>query len=394
METYPVLIILSSLVIFSYLFDILARRTKLPSVLLLLLTGIGIRLIVDSLKQPVFDVFIILPTLGTVGLILIVFEGALGLTYEKKRNRLIRNSFFSALIILLASAAAISCIIHLLTDYPFHACLINAVPFSVISSAIAIPSVSNIAPEKKEFVVYESTFSDIIGIILFNFLLYNEKIDGSSFLWLGLDTLIVIVISSVFCVLLLYIIGRINHPVKFFLILAILILVYSLGRLWHLSTLIIVLAVGLFLNNAAQIKLPIFRKYLLYTSFKDDLQQLHKFSAESAFLVRTFFFVIFGFIISIRDLNDSQMIMYSAVILSVIYILRTLYLRFISRSGMLPELFITPRGLISILLFLTLPQSLRIPGIDTGLLFVVILATSIIMSFGIMLSGKKTHVPS
>ncbi len=394
MKTYLVLIILSCLVIFSYLFDMLARRIKLPSVLLLLLTGIGIRLIVDSLNLPVLDVFIILPTLGTVGLILIVFEGALELKYEKKRNKLIRNSFFSALIILLASAAAISWIIHLLTDYPFHACLINAVPFSVISSAIAIPSVTNIAPEKKEFVVYESTFSDIIGIILFNFLLYNERIDGSSFIWLGLDTLIVIVVSSVFCVLLLYIIGRINHPVKFFLILAILILVYSLGRLWHLSTLIIVLVVGLFLNNAEQIKFPVFRKYLLYPKFKDDLQQLHTFSAESAFLVRTFFFVIFGFIISIRDLNDSQMVLYGAVILSVIYILRGLYLRFISRSGLFPELFITPRGLISILLFLTLPQSLRIPGIDTGLLFVVILATSIIMSFGIMLSGKKTKIPS
>ncbi|MDD5508690.1 MAG: cation:proton antiporter [Bacteroidales bacterium] len=394
MKTYLVLIILSCLVIFSYLFDMLARRTKLPSVLLLLLTGIGIRLIVDSLNLPVLDVFIILPTLGTVGLILIVFEGALELKYEKKRNKLIRNSFFSALIILLASAAAISWIIHLLTDYPFHACLINAVPFSVISSAIAIPSVTNIAPEKKEFVVYESTFSDIIGIILFNFLLYNERIDGSSFIWLGLDTLIVIVVSSVFCVLLLYIIGRINHPVKFFLILAILILVYSLGRLWHLSTLIIVLVVGLFLNNAEQIKFPVFRKYLLYPKFKDDLQQLHTFSAESAFLVRTFFFVIFGFIISIRDLNDSQMVLYGAVILSVIYILRGFYLRFISRSGLFPELFITPRGLISILLFLTLPQSLRIPGIDTGLLFVVILATSIIMSFGIMLSGKKAKIPS
>ncbi|HOW24805.1 MAG TPA: hypothetical protein PK711_03975 [Bacteroidales bacterium] len=392
MEPYPILIILSSLIIFSYLFDIIARKTKFPSVLLLLLTGIAIRIAVDYFQLHTFNLFFILPTLGTVGLILIVFEGALELRYEKKRNRLIRRSFFSALFIMMASAAAISWIIHLLTNYPFHSCLINAVPFSVISSAIAIPSVSGMHPEKKEFVVYESTFSDILGIILFNFLLYNERINGSSFLWLGLDTLLVIVISSVFCVLLLYIIGRINHPVKFFLILAILILVYSIGRLWHLSTLIIVLAVGLFLNNAEQIKLPIFRKFLLYPGFKDDLQQLFKLSAESAFLVRTFFFVIFGFIISIRDLNDSRMVLYSAVILSVIYFLRAVYLKFISRTDLFPELFITPRGLISILLFLTLPQSLRIPGIDTGLLFLIILGSSIIMSLGILFSGKKPRV--
>ncbi len=65
---------------------------------------------------------------------------------------------------------------------------------------------------------------------------------------------------------------------------------------------------------------------------------------------------------------------------------------FISRTDLFPELFITPRGLISILLFLTLPQSLRIPGIDTGLLFLIILGSSIIMSLGILFSGKKPRV--
>ena len=86
------------------------------------------------------------------------------------------------------------------------------------------------------------------------------------------------------------------------------------------------------------------------------------------------------------------MVLYSAVILSVIYFLRAVYLKFISRTDLFPELFITPRGLISILLFLTLPQRLRIPGIDTGLLFLIILGTSIIMSLGILFSGKKPRV--
>ncbi|HNS17010.1 MAG TPA: cation:proton antiporter [Bacteroidales bacterium] len=384
MNTYTILIIISSLIIFSYLFDIIARRTRFPSVLLLLLTGIGLQIIVTAFHLPTIDLFVILPTLGTVGLILIVFEGALELKYEKNRNKLIRRSFLSALIILLASAALIGWIIHLLTDFPYQICFLNAVPFSVISSAIAIPSVSNLEREKKEFVVYESTFSDILGIVLFNFLLINEEINTSSFVWLGLDTLIIVVISSVFCLLLLYIIGRINHPVKFFLILAILILVYSLGRLWHLSTLIIVLALGLFLNNADQIRLPFFRKYFMYPRYREDLLQLHRLSAESAFLVRTFFFVIFGFIISLHELNNWGVARYGLIILAVIYFIRAVYLKCFNRSGLRPELFIIPRGLISILLFLTIPGTFRIPGIDNGLLFLVILATSILMSVGLM----------
>ncbi len=389
METYPILILISSLVVFSYLFDIIARRTKFPSVLLLLLTGIGLQIIVTSMHLPVFRFFAILPALGTVGLILIVFEGALELKYEKKRNKLIRKSLLSALIILLASAALVAWIIQLLTDYPYQVCLLNAVPFSVISSAIAIPSVASLEKEKKEFVVYESTFSDILGIVMFNFLLYNEKINAVSFLWLGLDTLIVAVIASVFCLLLLHIIGRINHPVKFFLILAILVLVYSIGRLWHLSTLIIVLALGLFLNNADQIRLPFFRKFFMYPKFKEDLFQLYRLSAESAFLVRTFFFVIFGFIISLDELNNWGVARYGAIILAVIYMIRAAYLLSFNRTGLRPELFINPRGLISILLFLTIPDTLRIPGIDTGLLFLIILVTSIIMSVGLMTTRKK-----
>ncbi|MBP6979261.1 MAG: cation:proton antiporter [Bacteroidales bacterium] len=389
MSTYTILIILSSLVIFSYLFDIIARRTKFPSVLLLLLTGIGLQIIVTTLRLPDINLFTILPTLGTIGLILIVFEGALELKYERKRHSLIRRSFLSALIILLASSAVIGWIIHLITDFPFQTCLLNAVPFSVISSAIAIPSVSGLETGKKEFVVYESTFSDILGIILFNFLLFNEKINAVSFVWLGLDTLIVLVVSSVFCLLLLYIIGRINHQVKFFLILAILVLVYSIGRAWHLSTLIIVLALGLFMNNAEQIRLPLFRKYFLYPKYKDDLLQLYRLSAESAFLVRTFFFVIFGFIISLDELNNWEVAGYGAIILAVIYLVRAVYLKWVNRSGLKPELFINPRGLISILLFLTIPDTLRIPGIDTGLLFLIILVTSIIMSIGLMTTRRK-----
>ena len=50
MNTYTLLIILCGLVIFSYLFDLIARQTRFPSVLLLLLTGIGIRLVIDYLR--------------------------------------------------------------------------------------------------------------------------------------------------------------------------------------------------------------------------------------------------------------------------------------------------------------------------------------------------------
>jgi hypothetical protein len=58
----------------------------------------------------------------------------------------------------------------------------------------------------------------------------------------------------------------------------------------------------------------------------------------------------------------------------------------------MPELVLIPRGLISVLLFYNLPEKLQLPQIDTGLLFIVILSTSVIMSLG-LLGSRKYKIP-
>lgn len=392
MLTYTMLIILSSLVIFSYLFDMIARRTKLPSVPLLLLLGILIRLVVDYFNLPTFNFLNLLPALGSIGLILIVLEGSLELKWDQEKNKVILKSFLAALFILLATIAVIGYIFRMASGAGWSHCIINAIPYSIISSAIAIPSVANLSAMKKEFVIYESSFSDILGIIAFNFFLYNETIDFSSFVILAWDTILIILVSAIFCLLLLYIIGRLKHQVKFFLILSIIVLVYGAGRILHLPSLIIVLAFGLFLSNADQIRNKIFQKYFIYKGFDYDLTQLYKMSAESAFLVRTFFFVIFGFIIELSVLKDLDTLKIGLYIILIVYFLRSIYLKFIGRIPLLPELFISPRGLISILLFLSIPEKFYIPDATTGLLFLVVLSTSLIMSLGLVSMKSKTLI--
>ncbi len=391
MTTYNILILLSGLVIFSYLFDMISKSTKIPSVLLLLVLGIGLKQIVNYFGFETFDFLKILPTLGTMGLILIVFEGALDLKYDDEKNKLIRKTFFSAVIILLVTAAAITLLLHELTSYSYRLCFINAIPFSIISSAIAIPSVSSISKKHKEFVIYETSFSDISGIILFNFAMSNESYNAKAFVNLGLELVLITIFAAISCLLLLYLIGKINHHIKFFLIISILVLVYAIGQTFHLSALIIVLAFGLFLNNAEEIQIPFFKKYFIYPNLSKDLVQLRQLSAESAFIIRTFFFVIFGFTIIIEQFQDFTLIQYGIFILTAIYLIRFLYLKFVAKESLSPLLFITPRGLISILLFYNLPKELRINGVETGLLFLMILATSVIMSLG-LLGAKKEEL--
>ncbi|AMR31982.1 sodium:proton antiporter [Mucilaginibacter sp. PAMC 26640] len=392
MTTYTTLIILSGLVIFSYLFDLIAGKTKIPSVILLLVLGIGIRLIVDYFGLSKFNFNAILPALGTLGLILIVFEGSLELKYSKSKNAIIKKSFLSALTILLLTAVLVTTGFWYISGESIYKCFINAIPFCVVSSAIAIPSASGMSKDKKEFIIYESSFSDILTVILFNFMLSNNNsINIGSFATLGIELILILVVAAASCLLLLYLIGRLTHHVKSFLIIAILILVYCIGQSQHLSSLIIVLALGLFLNNAGQINFTWFRRHFIYPTLGHDIKQLFQLSAESAFLMRTFFFVIFGYTMDLFQLQNLSVIINGGMVLILIYLVRFLYIKGVLKTSLLPELVLVPRGLISVLLYYNLPAAVKIPNVGTGLLFVVILGTSVIMSLGLLATKRQTR---
>jgi len=387
MSAYDILILLSALVIFSYLFDLFAKRTRLPAVLLLLTVGMGLRLVADRWNVHIPGLGILLPTLGNIGLILIVFEGALDLTYAHSKRPLIRKAFLSALVIMLVTAGAITMLLyHALPGASWSVCLANSIPLSIISSAVAIPSAAGLRTDLKEFVIYESSFSDILGIILFNFLTVNGDLGSAAFGRLGAEIIGVLVMSAGFSMALLWLLGRIKHHVKFFLILAILVLVYAVGKQFHLSSLVVVLAFGIFLANADQLPFAWFRKRFLYADLDRDLGQFHTLARETAFLIRTFFFALFGFSVVIDQLRDRDAVLLCGGLLALTYGVRALFLAAL-RLQVKPLVYLTPRGLISILLFLSLPPQFALPGVGIALLFLFVLATCLIMAMGLLASG-------
>jgi Kef-type K+ transport system membrane component KefB len=393
MSVEIILIILSSLVIFSYLFDLIAKQFKIPSVILLLLSGIGLRYLAAWLELPIVDFEPILPLVGTIGLILIVLEGALELKLEREKSTLIKSSLASAFFILILTTTGIACFYYYMLGADFKTCFLNAAPLGVISSAIAIPSAASLPVARKDFIVYESSLSDIFGIILFNFLLANETIGLASFVQLGWQTILILVLSAVFCLILLYLLKRITHNLKFFLIIAVLVFIYAIGKHYHLPTLVIVLAFGLFLNNLHWIRNAWFMRTFKYDNFYKDLHQLVQLSGESAFIVRTFFFLIFGFTLNVQSLFTLNVLTYGAVVVVIIYVIRIVYQKIFIRTAGMAEFFLSPRGLISILLFFSIPESQKLSGVENGLLFFVILATSLIMTFG-LISVKEKNVPT
>jgi Kef-type K+ transport system membrane component KefB len=109
MDVSSILIVLPLLIIFSYLFDIFARRTKFPSVILLVLTGIIARFISSYYGYDNFQFLdSLVPVLGTIVLILIVLEAALELEIKKEKTEIIVKGFLAAFVILVINIILVS----------------------------------------------------------------------------------------------------------------------------------------------------------------------------------------------------------------------------------------------------------------------------------------------
>jgi Kef-type K+ transport system membrane component KefB len=116
MGIYVTLMVLCGLVIFSYLFDLFAKKTRFPSVVMLLLTGIILSLVTKYFGVSPVDNSRLLAVLGNVGLILIVLEGALEIHFDKGKIGLLRRALLSAITVLLFTTILIAGLLHLLSD--------------------------------------------------------------------------------------------------------------------------------------------------------------------------------------------------------------------------------------------------------------------------------------
>ena len=400
MDVGSILIVLPLLIIFSYLFDIFARRTKFPSVILLVLTGIILRFFSSYSGYSNFEFLdSLVPVLGTIGLILIVLEAALELEIKKEKAQIIIKGFLAALVILIINIVLVSIFFNQVIGLEYSTSVIYAIPLSIISSAVAIPSATGLITNNKEFVVYESTFSDILGIMIFYYCIRQAE-KGEAFIGLEpIFTLIgqiflIIGISIVITYLLFQLIQRIEHHVKFFLILALLILAYEIGKdFLKLPSLVLIFIFGIFLSNFTNLIPKSLKKYIKTDDIKkSDLHEFHLLTAESTFLVRTFFFLFFGFSIPIESFVEFEPYIIGATVLLIMYGVRYFYLALtLNDDESKPLLYFSPRGLITILLFLSISdydiQKSNI--VDEKVLLVIIIASMLIMIQGSIKRTKK-----
>jgi NhaP-type Na+/H+ or K+/H+ antiporter len=172
-----------------------------------------------------------------------------------------------------------------------------------------------------------------------------------------------------------------------------LILTYSLGKLFHLPSLLLILIFGVLINNTDIIPVIKISTYFVSNKLKEDLVTFKVFTGEIAFVIRTFFFVLFGYSIGLKEIANYEMLSISASIILLSLLIRYFFLRItVKKSNYLTKLFMAPRGLITVLLFYSIPEEYIIYKFSTDIVFIVIVSSSLLMMISLWIQNKGNEI--
>jgi hypothetical protein len=374
--TGPAILAASGLLVFAYVLDIVGRRFRLPSVVLLILTGLAMRRGLDAIDVDFKWVDPIVPIVGTLGLILIVLEGALDLTVTRERRPLIVRATTAALAGFAGGLVAFTALFRFLPGLSYADAALAAMTFAVISSAVAIPSAAGLADELREFVTFESALSDIVGVLVFyawigaggSLAAFAATLFGG-----GAVSLVVAVAGAV---AIFYLVNQVEGHVRYLPLLAGLIFLYALGKELHLSPLVLVLVCGLLLNNPHLIERSAWLRAVHGPDYDRTLGEFRGIVVELTFATKSFFFLLLGYWTDLSQMVSGPAWQLAGGIVLAIYAMRWAMLRAMRQPGVGQLMWIAPRGLITVLLMLTALDEGRLASFPFGTVMLVVLATS------------------
>jgi len=349
---YSAILIVSVFLLLAFAVERVSALLRIPSVIVLVGLGFIAKPLLGMLGYQLDGVDVLVPVLGAVGLILIVLEGAFDIELRRDRLPLAGRAFGMALAGLLFYTAVFAALAMLVLGWPLLTALLLAVPFAIISSAVAIPSSQSQPGTVREFVVYESSISDILGVLLFFAVMNSGGTAGGLLSGLIGGGVLSLLLSAVCSVGLVFVLMRVDGHIRFVPLLAGLFGLYAVGELLHLSPLIMVLLFGLVLNNPRLIaRIPGLRGWM-DDSYDATLDQFKVLVQELTFAVRGVFFILLGYWTELADLLAWQAWLTAALALAVIYGGRRLLLTLARQQAAEVLLWFAPRGLITVLLFL------------------------------------------
>jgi len=208
-----------------------------------------------------------------------------------------------------------------------------------------------------------------------------------------LQLVIIIIISFVFTIGLSFLLSLIKHHIKFIPIIILVILIYAVSKAFHLPALIFIIVFGLFIGNVSDLKRFSWTKKFRIDELNKEVIRFREITIEATFLVRVLFFLLFGYLIETSEVLNIGTLAWSLGIVFTIFIFRLIQLK-LSKLPIKPLLFVAPRGLITILLFLSIDQSQSISIVNRSVIIQVIIITAFVMMIGLMTTKQTKDNPN
>lgn len=394
--------LLGGLIALAFVANQLFRRTRVPDVIVLMMTGLILGpllgLVTGSEFQPVTH------ALGTLAVILILFEGGL----ELELQAMLRHFPGSLLLSFLAyvfSLVVIALVMRWSMDMAMTPALIVGAVLGCTSSSITLPVLQQIeasAPARITMIL-DASLSDTFAILTVGILLDIGPGNGPIATRFVGQLLFVAFISFLLAVVVAfawsYLLPKVpDHRFWNPLTLAVVLLLYAAAEHIGVSGLITVFFFGIFLANTRRTELDVVKDSLgLEFAGEEHHTQVLTFHAELSFLVRTFFFVLLGAVVEFRELI--HYLPQAVGVLGAVILARALAVRASSWSwkglhALERELilWIMPRGLITVVLALQVTQTHSSTlAFLPALAFATILATNLMVIIG---SIRASRIPA
>jgi uncharacterized membrane protein len=158
---------------------------------------------------------------------------------------------------------------------------------------------------------------------------------------------------------------------------------------FHLPGLLFILLFGVFLGNVEQLKKVSWIDRFNPDVLKQEVSRLKELTIEATYFARSLFFLLFGFMIDINEVLNEQTFFWSAGIVFAIYFIRAISLK-IARIPLSPLALIAPRGLINILLFLSIPAAYSATIINRSMLVQLVVLTALVMAVGLLTTKRES----
>lgn len=380
--TYQAILIASVVLLLAFGVERLGKAWGLPSVVILLGVGLLGKPVLAQLGWTLNGLDAAVGVLGVIGLVLIVLEGAFDIELRRDKLRHAAGALGMGTAGVLVCTGLFAVLgMSLLALSPMQAVL-AAMPFAVISSAVAIPSSAFLPPAGREFVLYESAWSDILGILLFFTLLHSDGTFGGALLDLVRWSVLSLVLAAACSLALIWLLLRLDGHVRFMPLLAGVFALYAGGKLLHLSPLLMVLFFGLLVNNTHYLEKSRWFKHLHETPYLTTLSEFKRLARELTFAVRGFFFILLGYWTDLHTLLAPEAWVAAATVLLAIYGSRSVLLRLGRIEHALPLTWVAPRGLITVLLYLEARQAMALPAYLDGAVLLVVFASALLVVQG------------